>query len=377
MKMHYLDNSATTPICEQAKAAMIAAMDKFGNPSSLHLLGAESLVELDEARLAVARSLSCEPSEIYFTSGGSEGNNMAVLGAAYAHKREGKRIITTAIEHHSVLKAMERLEKDGFDVVYIKPNGDGIVAVEQIAEVLTEDTVLISIMHVNNESGAVMPIAEIARLLAKSGSRAILHTDCVQSYGKLPISVKSLGADIVTVSGHKIHAPKGVGAVYIKKGCRILPLINGGEQEKGMRAGTEPTVLIAGLAAAVKAMNVSKSELDRVTALRDKTVKALSEIEGIVINSPENCLPYIINFSVTGIRSEVMMHWLEAKGVYVSSGSACAKGEPSHVLAAMGIARQTADSAVRASFSHYTTEDDCTALVNAVREGILKLTRRK
>lgn len=375
--MHYLDNSATTPLCEQAKEAVIAALDRFGNPSSLHLLGAQSLIALDEARLAVARSMSVEPSEIYFTSGGSEGNNMAILGTANAHKREGRRVITTAIEHHSVLKAMERLERDGFDVVYIKPNRQGVVTAEQVSEALTDDTVLVSIMHVNNEVGSVMPIADISKLLNKRGSKAILHSDCVQSYGKLPLSVKALGADIVTVSGHKIHAPKGVGAVYIRKGCRVLPLINGGEQEKGMRAGTEATLLIDGFCAAVKAMNNSKSELARITALRDKTVSALKEIDGVLINSPENSLPYIINFSVSGIRSEVMMHWLEAKSVYVSSGSACAKGEPSHVLAAMDVARDTADSAIRASFSHYTTDDDCLALVNAVREGAAKLIRRK
>ncbi len=375
--MHYLDNSATTPLCEQAKEAMIASLDRFGNPSSLHLLGAEALIALDEARLAVARSLSAEAGEIYFTSGGSEGNNMALLGVAHARRREGKRVITTAIEHHSVLRAAERLEKDGFEVVYLEPNEQGIITADMVSEALTEDTVLVSVMYVNNEVGTVMPITDIRRMLDRRGSKAVLHSDCVQGYGKLPISAKTLGADIITVSGHKIHAPKGVGAVYVRKGCRVLPLINGGEQEKGLRAGTEPTVLIDGFAAAVKAMDLSKSELDRVTALRDKAVTELIEIDGVSINSPEGSLPYIINFSVSGIRSEVMMHWLEAKGVYVSSGSACAKGEPSHVLAAMGVSRQTADSAIRASLSHLTAYDDINALIAAVREGTVKLTRRK
>ncbi len=375
--MHYLDNSATTPICESAKAAMIESAERFGNPSSMYSLGAESLVALDKARLAVASSMSVEPSEVYFTSGGSEGNNMAVLGAALAHKREGKRIITTAVEHHSVLRSAQRLEKDGFDVVYIKPNSQGVVTAEQVAEVLTDDTALVSIMYVNNEVGSVMPIAEIASLLKRCGSRAILHSDCVQAYGKLPVLPKQLGADIVTVSGHKLHAPKGVGAVYVRKGCRILPLINGGEQEKGLRAGTEPTVLIDSFAAAVKEMDLSKKELERITALRDKTVSELTALGGIVINSPAEALPYVVNFSVLGIRSEVMLHWLESKGIYVSSGSACAKGEPSHVLAAMGISRQVADSAVRASFSHFTGEADCAALIEGVREGMARLIRRK
>ncbi len=375
--MHYLDNSATTPLCEQAKSAMIDSLNRFGNPSSLHLLGAESLVALDEARLAVARSLSVEANEVYFTSGGSEGNNMALLGAAYARRREGKRVITTAIEHHSVLRAAERLEQDGFEVIYLEPNAQGVITAEQVSEALTADTVLVSIMYVNNEVGSIMPITDIRRAIDRAGCKAILHSDCVQAYGKLPISAKSLGADIITVSGHKIHAPKGVGAVYIRKGCRVLPLINGGEQEKGLRAGTEATVLIDGFAAAVRAMNTSKSELDRITALRDGTVAALREIDGVTVNSPDSALPYIINFSVSGIRSEVMMHWLEAKNVYVSSGSACAKGEPSHVLAAMGISRQSADSAIRVSLSHYTVENDINALVVAVREGTQKLTRRK
>lgn len=375
--MHYLDNSATTPLCEQARAAMISSLDRFGNPSSLHLLGAEALISLDGARDAVARSMSVEPSEIYFTSGGSEGNNMAVLGAAHAHRREGKRIITTAIEHHSVLRAMERLESDGFEVIYLTPDASGTVTAEQVAEALTADTILVSVMYVNNETGAVMPIADIGRAIRQSGAKAIFHSDCVQAYGKLGVSPRALGADIVTVSGHKVHAPKGIGAIYIKKGCRILPLINGGEQERGMRAGTEPTVLIDGFAAAVQVMNTSRSELDRITALREDAVHRLCEIDGVTVNSPVDSLPYIINFSVAGIRSEVMMHWLEAKGVYVSSGSACAKGEPSHVLAAMGISRATADSAIRASMSHFTEQADLDALIDAVREGTHRLTRRK
>ena len=371
--MHYLDNSATTPLCEQAKNAIISSLDCFGNPSSLHLLGAESLIRLDKARAVIARSLSAQPSEIYFTSGGSEGNNMAVLGAAYARKREGKRIITTAVEHHSVLRAMQRLEKDGFEVVYLKPESNGAVTARQVAEALTPDTVLVSIMYVNNETGAIMPVSDIRKAISAAGSKAVFHCDCVQAYGKIPVSPRSTGADIITVSGHKVHAPKGIGAVYIKNGCRVLPLINGGEQEKGMRAGTEATVLIDGFGAAVSAMPPLKSELARITELRDGAVKKLRAIGGVTVNSPDSALPYIINFSVSGIRSEVMMHWLESRGIYVSSGSACAKGEPSHVLAAMGTDRAAADSAIRAGMSHFTEQEDLDALAEAVAEGIQKL----
>ena len=375
--MHYLDNSATTPLCKEAVAAMTLAMERFGNPSSLHGLGAEALIALDEARQSVAAYMGCEAKELYFTSGGSEANNTAVFGAVGAMKRRGKRIITTAIEHHSVLNAAKRLESEGFEVVYLKPDSNGVVSAQSVADALTDDTVLVSVMYVNNETGAIMPIRDISAAIKASGCGAIFHSDCVQALGKLPINARTLGADVITVSGHKVHAPKGVGAIYIKNGCRLLPLIYGGGQEKGMRSGTEPTLLIEGFKAALAAMPDVKGQLDKAAALRDATVSRLKELKGVTINSPQDGLPYIINLSVAGIRSEVMLHWLEAKGIYVSSGSACAKGESSHVLGAMGISRQLADSAIRISTSHFTTEADLDALVTALSEGIDKLVRRR
>ena len=375
--MHYLDNSATTPLCQEAITAMTNAMARFGNPSSLHALGAEALMALDNARQNISAFLGCEAKELYFTSGGSEANNTALFGAARAMKRRGKRIITTAIEHHSVLNAAKALEGEGFEVIYLEPNSEGVVTAEMVADALTDDTVLVSIMYVNNETGAIMPISEIASAIKASGCGAIFHTDCVQAFGKLPFTVRSLGADLVSVSGHKIHAPKGVGALYVKNGCRILPFIYGGGQEKGMRSGTEPTLLIEGFSAAVSALPELKGELNRIGALRDKCVNGLKALKGVTINSGEGALPYIINISVAGIRSEVMLHWLESKGIYVSSGSACAKGESSHVLSAQGVSRQSADSAVRISMSHFTTEEDIDALIDAVGQGIDKLVRRR
>ncbi len=375
--MHYLDNSATTPLCEQAKKAMIEAMDRFGNPSSLHGLGAVSLIALDEARSILAKRLGAEAKEIIFTSGGSEANNTALFGAARALRRQGKKIITTAIEHHSVLNAAKQLEAEGFEVTYLPPDQNGVITAEAVKAELTADTILVSVMYVNNETGAIMPIAEIAKAIKESGAPALFHTDCVQAFGKLPILVRSLGADLISVSGHKVHAPKGIGALYIRRGARILPFIYGGGQEKGMRSGTEPTMLIDSFAAAVNAMGDLSSELARVTALRDKAVDELKNIDGVVINSPENALPYIINLSVKGIRSEVMLHWLEARDIYVSSGSACAKGESSHVLKAQGASPQIADSAVRVSMSHETNDDDILALIEAIKDGSSKLIRRR
>ncbi len=375
--MHYLDNSATTPLCQEAITAMTNAMARFGNPSSLHVLGAEALMALDNARQNISVFLGCEAKELYFTSCGSEANNTALFGAARAMKRRGKRIITTAIEHHSVLNAAKALEGEGFEVIYLKPDSEGVITAEAVADALTEDTILVSIMYVNNETGAIMPIPEIAAAIKASGCGALFHTDCVQAFGKLPFTVRSLGADLVSVSGHKIHGPKGVGALFVKNGCRILPFIYGGGQEKGMRSGTEPTLLIEGFSAAVSALPDLKGELNRIDTLRKKCVNGLTALKGVTVNSGDGALPYIINISVAGIRSEVMLHWLESKGIYVSSGSACAKGESSHVLMAQGVSRQSADSAVRISMSHFTAEEDIDALVDAVGQGIDKLVRRR
>ncbi len=378
MSIHYLDNSATSPLCDEAKAAIAFCVENhFGNPSSMHLLGAEALARLDSARQTVASYIGCLPKEVYFTSCGTEANNTAVFGAAYARRRDGNHLVTTKIEHPSVLKAFERLEKEGFEVTYIGPDAAGNISAESIAAAVRKDTVLVSIMAVNNETGAVLPVSTVKPALKAVGSTAYVHSDCVQAFGKIAVGPELLGADLISVSGHKIHAPKGIGALYVSRNVRILPLMVGGGQERGLRSGTESTMLIDALAAAVKALPDTKRSLEKMTALRDRLVERLSAIDSVVINSPDDALPYIVNFSAEGIRSEIMMHHLETSKCYVSSGSACAKGGVSHVLAAQGLSRQRADSAIRVSMSRFTTDEDIDALAAGVEQGVALLKRRK
>lgn len=378
MATHYLDNSATTPLCDKAKNAIAAYMDTcFGNPSSMHLLGAQALVKLDAARDIIARAVGCQAKELYFTSCGSEANNTAVFGAVRAKRREGNHLVTTAIEHPSVLNCFKQLEKDGFSVTYIKPDSDGNISEQSVRDAVRADTILVSMMYVNNETGAILPVSSIKPSLKAVGSSALIHSDCVQAFGKLPIRPATLGADLVTVSGHKLHAPKGIGALYLSQNARILPLIYGGGQEKGLRSGTEATLLIEGFAAAVSDLGSVKDNLEKLLTLCKNARERLSALDGVVINSPENALPYILNFSVEGIRSEIMMHHLEAREIYVSSGSACAKGGVSHVLSAQGLSRSRADSAIRASFSRFTDKGDIDALIDAVSQGVSTLKRRK
>lgn len=378
MAIHYLDNSATTPVCREAQEAMAQYIDTcFGNPSSMHALGAQALSHLDSARLDVARAIGCKPNELYFTSCGSESNNTAVFGAARLKRHSGKHVVTTAIEHPSVLQAMKRLEEDGFEVTYIKPGSDGNIAPDSVRRAVRADTVLVSMMAVNNETGAVLPVSCIKPALREVGSAAVVHSDCVQAFGRIPVRPEALGADIISVSGHKVHAPKGIGAVYINRALHIRPYIVGGGQERGMRSGTESTLLIEGFAAAVRALPDLKTELNDVRELRDRALGKLRTVEGVSVNSPDDALPYILNFSCEGIRSEVMMHYLESKEIYVSSASACAKGGVSYVLTAQGVRKSLADSALRVSFSRFTTADDIDALTAAVSDGAAMLKRRK
>ncbi|MBP5618181.1 MAG: cysteine desulfurase [Clostridia bacterium] len=376
-RVHYLDNSATTPLCAEAKAALAQAADAFGNPSSLHALGAAALASLNEARATVAAAIGCAPREVIFTSGGSEANNTALFGAARAKARQGRHIVASAVEHPSVLNALSALEKEGFTVTLVPPDGQGRIAPEAVIAALRPDTVLVSLMAVNNETGALFPTAAIKPALKAVGSSALVHVDGVQAFGKIALRPETVGADLISVSGHKIHAPKGVGALYLSKNARILPLIHGGGQEFGLRSGTESTLLIAAFAAAVKALPDRKAALDKVQALRDDAVRRLCALPGVVLNSPEDGLPYLFNFSVEGIRSETLLHFLESREIYVSSGSACAKGRASHVLTAQGLPRDRIDSALRVSFSRFSTPADVDALVAAVAEGAATLKRKK
>ena len=378
MEEIYLDNSATTRVCEKSAEKVLELMTQcYGNPSSLHKKGLEAQREVAHARQAVAVSLSAQPREIIFTSGGTEANNLAVLGGAAAGRRRGKRIVTTAIEHPSVLEPMRQLEKEGFEVVFLTPDADGRVPEEAVLKAVTGDTILISVMAVNNELGSIQPIEVLKKAVKRAGAPALVHVDGVQAYGKLPLRPEKLGIDLLTVSGHKIHGPKGVGALYVSKNARILPRTFGGGQERELRPGTEAAPLIAGLGAAVEELPDWRQAYSRMEKLRDYTLQKLSGLEGVEVNSPVEGLPYLLNFSALGIRSETMLHFLAQRGIYVSSGSACAKGKQSHVLKAAGLPDSRISSAIRVSFSRESTKRDADTLAEGVREGLACLARAR
>lgn len=373
---HYLDNSATTAVSPSAAEKAFKVMTEiYGNPSSLHTKGIEAEKELEQARKALAERLGAQHEEIFFTSGGTEANNLAVFGAAEAKKRSGKRIVVSSAEHSSVLEAAKHLEQNGWDVVYITPCADGTISPGDVSEQVDKNTTLVSVMYVNNETGAINPVDEIFELARLKNPDIICHTDAVQAFGKLEIKAKKLGADLISVSGHKVFAPKGVGAIYIKRGVRLVSRQFGGEQEKKVRPGTEPLPLIAAFGEACAEFDI-KENYRLVSELKNYAVQRLSEIDGVLFNSPENALPYVLNITAGRVRSETMLHFLEEREVYVSSGSACAKGKPSHVLSAMGIDKKRADSALRISFSKHNTKEDIDALCEGIREGLEVLAHR-
>lgn len=369
---HYLDNSATTRVCpEAAQAALKAMTEIYGNPSSTHTLGREAKKLLDKSRAQVAAALGCAPGELVFTSCGSESDNWALLSGAEAMKRRGKHIISSMVEHDAVRKSLDELESRGFEITRLKPDSTGAVPVAAVLDALRPDTILVSLMLVNNETGAVTDISAISTAMRAAGCGALLHTDAVQAFMKLPFSAKTLGADMISISGHKIHAPKGVGALYIKSGLRLRPFIVGGGQESERRAGTEAMPQIAAFAAACEAGRVGLEEnCRRMAELRRLAMQTLSA--GIPeIRFVENAAPHILSLSMPGWRSEVLMNFLEAREVYVSKSSACKKGGRSHVLEAIGLDARTIDGAIRVGLSRYTTEEDiaalCLGLIDASR----------
>lgn len=373
----YLDNCSTTVVCDEAINEIVHMLSvNYGNPSSLHLKGLKAEMKIKETRKTISKYIGCDENEIIFTSGGTEANNLAVIGSARAKARVAKKIITTSIEHSSVIEACEYLESQGFDVIFIDPCEDGTINMEAIYNALGKDVSLISVMMVNNEVGTVQDIQSISRILKKKRLDAILHVDAVQAFGKIPIKVSNLGVDLLTISAHKIHGPKGIGALYVKKGTRLTPLLYGGEQQNKIRPGTESSALIAGFNAAINALPDINKEYAYIKSLHDYLLSELEKIDGIVINSPRDSLPYIVNFSVDSIRSETMLHSLAMKNIYVSSGSACAKGKKSHVLKAMGFENNRIDSALRVSFSRYNTMDDIDKFICGLKESIESLTRR-
>ena len=378
MREIYLDNSDTTRVCPQAAQKAVELMTEcYGNPSSLHTLGFRAEQELLSARKAVAGALSALPEEITFTSGGTEANNLAIFGAVYARRHRNHRIVTTMIEHPSVLQVMAQLEKEGWQVVYLKPDSLGRISPQQVEEAITPDTALVSMMAVNNEVGSILPIEAAARVIRRQKSQTLLHVDAVQAFGKLPLRPGKTGIDLMTISAHKIHGPKGAGALYIRKGVHIPARTLGGGQERNLRSGTEALPAWCAFGAAVKALPPVQQEQEEIKKLWQRCREGIAAIPDAVIQSPEDGLAYILNFSCGGVKAETMLHFLEERGIYVSSGSACAKGHASHVLEAMELPRMQALSSIRVSFSRENTMEDAEALVQAVREGMETLVRAR
>ena len=373
--MAYLDNSATTKP-DKAVADKIYEMltVNFGNPSSFHKEGLNANLELRAAREKIANALSCESEEIYFTSGGTEANNLAILGAAEAGKRKGKRIVTTAIEHESVLQSVDELEKQGFEVIRLMPDKQGRITEQQVFDTVNSDTILVSMMYVNNEVGSIMPVKSIKKAVKRANAPALIHIDCVQAFGKLEVKPSKLGADLVTVTAHKIHGPKGVGALYLKKGTRILPRVFGGEQEKKLRPGTEAIPLIAGFGVAADLIPDLKKQSEKIKEINAYAKEGLLSVPGVKINSGDDASDYIINLFVpTFMTSQTVVQHLSSKyGVYVSNGSACAKGKRSHVLTAMKLDDKIIEKSIRVSFSRTTTKGDIDEFVNAIKETVVQ-----
>ncbi len=373
--MAYLDNSATTKP-DKAVADKIYEMltVNFGNPSSFHKEGLNANLELRAAREKIANALSCESEEIYFTSGGTEANNLAILGAAEAGKRKGKRIVTTAIEHESVLQSVDELEKQGFEVIRLMPDKQGRITEQQVFDAVNSDTILVSMMYVNNEVGSIMPVKSIKKAVKRANAPALIHIDCVQAFGKLEVKPSKLGADLVTVTAHKIHGPKGVGALYLKKGTRILPRVFGGEQEKKLRPGTEAIPLIAGFGVAADLIPDLKKQSEKIKKINTYAKEGLLSVPGVKINSGDDASDYIINLFVpTFMTSQTVVQHLSSKyGVYVSNGSACAKGKRSHVLTAMKLDDKIIEKSIRVSFSRTTTKGDIDEFVNAIKETVVQ-----
>ena len=373
----YLDNAATTFVFPEVKETMIKVMEEdFGNPSSLHKKGMDAESYIKEAKDTICSYLKVEAKEIVFTSGGTESNNMALLGAAYANRRRGNHIITTSIEHASVYNPLIHLEEEGFHVTYLPVDEKGIVDIDAFKNALCEDTILVSIMMVNNEIGSVQPIEEIGTCIKAYKDSILFHVDAIQAYGKFKIYPKRWKIDLLSVSGHKIHGPKGSGFLYIKDKTKITPLLFGGGQQKGMRSGTENVPAIAGLSVATKQMYEKQEQhMVYMQGLKERLIQGVSEIEGVYNHSGD--APHIISLSFVGVRSEVLLHALEEKGVYVSSGSACSSNHPaiSGTLKAIGVPKECLDSTLRFSISVFTTEEEIDWAVQCLKE-IVPVLRR-
>ena len=362
----YLDSAATTRVCrEAAQAACEAMTEGFGNPSSGYAMGQQAAARMKACRETVADSLGCLPEELTFLSCGTEGDNWAIRAAVEYGKRKGKHIITTAIEHAAVLEPIKDLERQGYEVTYLKPDRKGRISLDDLTAALRPDTVLVSMMLVNNELGTILPVAQAAQAIRDSGAPALLHCDAVQGLLKVPFTPGELGVDLLTISGHKVRAPKGIGAQYIRKGLELKPLLLGGGQERGLRSGTEPTAQIAALAAACAAWRAEDRE--KLAHTKAYTLDRLRRVPGLEVVSPGDA-PHICAVALPGYPSEMLVRDLSDRGICVSSGSACHKGKPSHVFAALGLPKRTLMGVLRVSFSPENREEDGDALAECLTE---------
>lgn len=369
----YFDNSATTKPCKEAvDAANKAITELWGNPSSLHELGSLASSELRKARKNVSKLLGVPEDNFYFTSSGTTANNTAIFGAYEKLKREGNRIVTTAIEHPSVSEPIKRLESYGVEVIRLMPDKNGKINEDELLESINKNTILVSLMAVNNEVGSILPVNAVRSAVKRAGAPALIHADCVQALSKIPVTPKTVDADIITVSGHKIHALKGVGGIYVKSQNLIKPYILGGGQEKNMHSGTEATPAIFSFgAAALSAIDVRRHS-DYVKSLKERFLKGIEDLSCVTVNSPEDAIPYIVNISILGLPSQPTVNFMSSKGICISAGSACKTGHRSPVLTAMGLSPEIIDSAVRISFSRYNTPEEIDILINAVKEAAEK-----
>lgn len=375
----YFDNAATTRVCpEAAEKAYDIMTGLYGNPSSAHGIGRAAKAELMSARRSVASAIGASPEEIFFTSGGTESDNWAIFGVSSLRRHDGRHIISSMTEHDAIRRPLKKLESEGWDVTYLKPDSFGRIALQDVENALRDDTVLVSLMLVNNETGAVNPISDISRLLRIKKSKAILHTDAVQGFCKLPIFAPKLGADLITLSSHKIHGPKGAGALYIKKGLRLPPLIMGGGQEREFRSGTEamPALCAFGKAAGLGKATLSES-IAHIRSLRDHTAALLKDALPGTVFIGEGDAPHILSISLPGYKSEVLMNCLDADGICVSKSSACKKGARSHVLEAMGLPNDIIDGAIRISFCRYNTFEEAEYFVSSLKSAAERLIKTK
>lgn len=381
----YLDNSATTSCSKAATEKMVELLTQdYGNPSSMHMKGVIAEKYITEAKKKIAKTLKVEEKELIFTSGGTESNNLAIIGSALANKRAGMHVITTSIEHASVTNPFIWLSENGFEVTYLGVDAYGQVKMEELKNAIRPDTILVSVMHVNNEIGALQPIEEIGKLIKAVNPKCLFHVDAIQSYGKITILPKKWSVDMLSVSGHKIHGPKGSGFLFIKDKTKVKPLIHGGGQQKGMRSGTENVPAIAGLAVAAEEMYQSLEEnRNHLFALRDYFIEEVEKLDGVSVNGKKDhdSAPHIVSVSIEGVRAEVILHTLEDRNIYVSAGSACASNKPaiSSTLQSIGLKKELLDSTVRFSFSIHTTKEELDYALDVMREVIpmlQKYTRR-